>query len=182
LRRAHRLRIHLSRSGKNDGQHDGAALRESHAYDDGGYGYEALHRFYRDFFIPQMPKDTSVTPLSRTVGSDRVVDEIMFSFTHDVTMEWMIPGIAPTGRRVEIPLIAVVQFRGDKIYNEHIYWDQASLLAQLGVLDPTGLPQITGAEQAGKLTDQSLPSNALMRNWNSPLKQRWPLPPPPYCL
>jgi carboxymethylenebutenolidase len=137
----------------------------------GGYGYHTLHRFYRDFFIPQMPKDTSVTPLSRTVGSDRVIDEIMFRFTHDIAMEWMIPGVAPTGKRVEIPLIAVVQFRGDKICNEHIYWDQASVLTQLGVLDPTGLP-ITGAEQACKLTDESLPSNALMRHWNSLAKKR----------
>ena len=137
----------------------------------GGYGHHSLHRFYREFFIPQVPKDTTVTTLSRTVGSDRVVDEILFSFTHDVHMEWMIPGIPPTGRRVEIPLIAVVQFRGDKIFNEHIYWDQASLLTQLGVLDPKGLP-ITAVEQARKLTDESLPSNALMRAWKKKQTER----------
>jgi carboxymethylenebutenolidase len=132
----------------------------------GGYGYAALHRFYREFFIPQMPKDTTATVWSRTVGSDRVIDEILFSFTHDVAMEWMIPGIPPTGRRIEIPLIAVVQFRGAKIFNEHIYWDQASLLTQLGVLEPKGLP-IAGVEQARKLTDESLPSNALIRAWSA---------------
>ena len=103
-------------------------------------------------------------PISRTVGADRVVDEMIFSFTHDEEIDWMLPGIPPTGKRVEIPLIAVVNFRGDKLYHEHIYWDQASVLVQIGKLDPTGLP-VAGVETADKVKDKSLPSNTLMARW-----------------
>jgi carboxymethylenebutenolidase len=74
----------------------------------------------------------------------------------------MLPGVAPTGRAVEIPMIAIVQFQGDKLVHEHIYWDQASVLVQIGLLDPKGLP-VTGAEQAHKVIDKTLPSNALMQ-------------------
>ena len=73
----------------------------------------------------------------------------------------MLPGIPPTGKRVEIPLLAVVKFRGDKLYHEHIYWDQASVLVQIGLLDPKGLP-VSGVEQGKKLLNESLPSNSLM--------------------
>jgi len=76
----------------------------------------------------------------------------------------MLPGLAPTGKYVEIPLVAIVRFRGDKLYNEHIYWDQASVLVQIGVLDPTGLP-VAGKETADKLVDETLPSNTLMTRW-----------------
>jgi carboxymethylenebutenolidase len=82
-----------------------------------------------------------------------VVDEMLFCFTHTCEIDFMVPGIAPTGKYVEVPLVAIVEFRGEKIYNEHIYWDQASMLLQLGVLDPTGLP-IAGIETAKKLTGQ----------------------------
>ena len=81
-----------------------------------------------------------MVPVSRTIGADRVVDEMVVSFTHDREIDWMLPGIAPTGRRVEVPLVAVVGFRGSKLYHEHIYWDQASVLVQIGLLDPNGLP------------------------------------------
>ena len=130
----------------------------------GGTGFAELGRFYTNHFIPQMPKDTSLVPISRTVGADRVVDEMIFSFTHDEEIDWMLPGIPPTGKRVEIPLIAVVNFRGDKLYHEHIYWDQASVLVQIGKLDPTGLP-VAGVETADKVKDKSLPSNTLMARW-----------------
>ena len=83
------------------------------------------------------------------------------SFTHDQEIDWLLPGVAPTGRRVEIPLLAVVKFRGDKLYHEHIYWDQASVLVQVGLLDPNGLP-VAGVETARKLLDETLPSNGLM--------------------
>jgi len=76
-------------------------------------------------------------------------------------MDWMLPGIAPTGRKVEVPTVAIVKFEDDRLAYEHIYWDQASVLVQIGLLDPAILP-ITGAEQAHKLLDPSLPSNALM--------------------
>lgn len=130
----------------------------------GGVGQADLSRFYKHHFIPKTPKDTKLIPISRTIGADRVVDEMLFCFTHDIEMDWMLPGVAPTGRYVEIPLVAIVCFRGDKLYHEHIYWDQASVLVQIGKLDPQGLP-VAGVETAKKLIDESRPSNALMKNW-----------------
>ena len=108
-----------------------------------------------------MPADTQTRLVCRTVGQDRVIDELIFSFTHDIEMDWMTPGVAPTGRRVEVPTVVVVQLRDDKIVCERIYWDQATVLAQLGLLDPSKLP-VTAAEQAEKAVDSSLPSNELM--------------------
>jgi len=128
----------------------------------GGYGFEELRHFYENHFIPRLPRDTRIVPISRTIGPDRVVDEMIFCFTHDREIDFLAPGIAATGKYVEIPLVAIVEFRGDKIYNEHIYWDQASLLLQLGVLDSKGLP-VVGAETAGKLRGEKIPSNGLIR-------------------
>jgi carboxymethylenebutenolidase len=99
--------------------------------------------------------------LSRTVGDDRVVDEMIVSFTHDREIPAMLPGVAPTGRKVVLPHVAVVGFKDGKIAYEHIYWDQASLLVQIGLLDRAKLP-VTGAEQAARLLDPSLPSNTLI--------------------
>ena len=130
----------------------------------GGTGFEELGRFYANHFIPQMPKDTHFVPISRTVGADRVVDEMIFCFTHDEEIDWMLPGIAPTGKKVEIPLVAIVNFRGGKLYNEHIYWDQASVLVQIGLLDPKLLP-VAGVETADKVKDKTKPSNVLMARW-----------------
>jgi carboxymethylenebutenolidase len=130
----------------------------------GGVGARELARFYANHFIPKLPKDTAIVPISRTVGADRIVDEMLTTFTHDVEIDWMLPGVPPTGRRVEIPIVAIVGFRGDKLYHEHIYWDQASVLVQIGLLDPGGLP-VAGAETARKLVDETLPSNTLMKRW-----------------
>jgi carboxymethylenebutenolidase len=130
----------------------------------GGVGHDDLLRFYTHHFIPRTPADTRLVPISRTIGADRIVDEMLFCFTHDVEIDWMLPGVAPTGRYVEIPLVAIVRFRGAKLYNEHIYWDQASVLVQVGLLDPKLLPT-AGIETAKKLLDESLQSNALMRRW-----------------
>lgn len=127
----------------------------------GGTGAEALARFYERHFIPRMPKDTTLTSLSRTVGADRVVDELIFSFTHDEEIDWMLPGVPPTGKAVTVPLVAIVNFRGDKLYHEHIYWDQASVLVQIGLLEPRGLP-VAGAETARKVLDETRPSNGLL--------------------
>ena len=91
----------------------------------GGYGKSQLRQFYSTHFIPQMPDDTQIIPISRTVGEDRLVEEFVFKFTHDIQMDWMLPGIPPTGKQVEIP---VVQFHEDKLAHEHIYWDQAGVL------------------------------------------------------
>jgi carboxymethylenebutenolidase len=128
----------------------------------GGVGHDALKRFYANHFIGTNPPDFAMSPVSRTVGTDRVVDEFVLRFTHTTEIDWMLPGVAPTGRRVEIPMIAIVQFQGDKLVHEHIYWDQASVLVQIGLLDPTGLP-VVGAEQARKVIDKTLPSNTLLR-------------------
>ena len=116
----------------------------------GGNGKGALRAFYGRDFIPCMPPDTTLTPVSRTVGADQLVDEMIFSFTHTLEMPWILPGIAPTGRRVEIPLVAIVHFRDGKLAHEHIYWDQASVLKQIGLLSDTTLP-IHGAETAKKV-------------------------------
>ena len=136
----------------------------------GGTGAKELKKFYQNHFIPQMPKDTHLVPISRTVGGDRIVDEMIFCFTHDIEMDWMLPGIPPTGKNVEIPLVAIVNFRGDKLYHEHIYWDQASLLVQIGILDPKNLP-ITGIDSAKKVQNKDLPSNTLMKCWKDNSKE-----------
>jgi carboxymethylenebutenolidase len=130
----------------------------------GGVGHRDLARFYAHHFIPKCPADFKLVPVSRTIGPDRLVDEMVVSFTHDVEIDWMLPGIPPTGRRVEIPVVAIVNFRGDKLYHEHIYWDQASVLVQLGLLDAKALP-VAGAETAKKLLDETRPSNTLMKRW-----------------
>ena len=80
------------------------------------------------------------------------MDEMIFSFTHTQEIPWMLPGVAPTNRRVEVPLVAIVRFRGDKLAHEHIYWDQASVLKQIGLLPSTSLP-VFGAETARKVLD-----------------------------
>ena len=127
----------------------------------GGVGHEQLREFYSRHFIPKMPADTEIVPVSRTIGAERLVDEMIFRFTHTIEMDWMLPGIAPTGKRVECPLVVIVHFRDGKLSNEHIYWDQASVLVQLGLLDAANLP-VAGLETAKKLADPSLPSNHLI--------------------
>ena len=137
----------------------------------GGVGRDELREFYSKRFIPQMPPDTEMIPVSRTVGNDQLVDEMVFKFTHTIRMDWMLPGVAPTGKRVEVPLVAIVQFRDSKLAHEHIYWDQASVLVQLGLLDASALP-VAGIETARKALDPKLPSNALMRRGMKPTNHR----------
>ena len=116
----------------------------------GGVGKSALREFYSKDFIPRMPPDTTLTPISRTVGEDQLVDEMIFSFTHTQEMPWMLPGVPATNRRVEVALVAIVRFREDKVAHEHIYWDQASVLKQIGLLKDPTLP-VFGAESAEKV-------------------------------
>jgi carboxymethylenebutenolidase len=127
----------------------------------GGVGREQLREFYSRHFIPKMPPDTEIIPISRTIGVERLVDEMIFRFTHTIEMDWMLPGVAPTGKKVECPLVVIVHFREGKLANEHIYWDQASVLVQLGLLDPSSLP-VSGSESARKLANPTLPSNQLI--------------------
>lgn len=130
----------------------------------GGVGQRELKRFYKYHFIGANPPDMELHPVSRTVGADQVVDEMVIRFTHTSEIDWLLPGVPPTGRKVEVPLVAIVHFRGGKVAHEHIYWDQASVLVQIGKLDPAGLP-VAGAETARKVMDKAQPSNALMRAW-----------------
>jgi carboxymethylenebutenolidase len=130
----------------------------------GGVGHDQLKRFYKYHFIGGNPADTELRPVSRTVGEDQIVDEMIFSFTHTSEIDWMLPGVAPTGRRVEVPLVAIVRFSDGKVAHEHIYWDQASVLVQVGLLDPAGLP-VAGVETTQKVLDNTVPSNRLMARW-----------------
>jgi carboxymethylenebutenolidase len=124
----------------------------------GGNGTAGVREFYDHHFIGQWPDDTNTQPISRTVGPDQVVDELLISFTHDRVLDIMLPGIEPTGRRISIVVVVVVGFEDGKVHHEHIYWDQASVLVQAGLLDPDGLP-VVGAEQAEALVDQTRPKN-----------------------
>jgi carboxymethylenebutenolidase len=127
----------------------------------GGVGKDQLREFYARRFIPKMPPDTSLTPISLTCGESQIVDEFLFQFTHTVEMDWMLPGIAPTGKPVQVPFVVIVGFRDGKVAHEHIYWDQASVLAQIGLLEGAGLP-VCGLEQARKMLDPKLPGNQLI--------------------
>jgi carboxymethylenebutenolidase len=127
----------------------------------GGVGAEEVQRFYEAHFIGHWPDDVAITNVSRTVGGDQVVDEMVMHFTHDCMMDTFLPGIAPTGRAVRLPVVVVAGFADGKVASEHIYWDQASLLVQVGLLDPAVLP-VSGDEQAAKLLDKNLPSNGLI--------------------
>ena len=127
----------------------------------GGDGREEVYEFYTKYFLPQIPADAEMVPVSRTIGQGRLVNEMIFRFTHTISMDWMLPGIPPTGKRVEIAMVVVVQFDGDKMAHEHLYWDQASVLVQLGLLQPGGLP-VVGAEGARSILDRSIPLNTLI--------------------
>jgi carboxymethylenebutenolidase len=116
----------------------------------GGYGKAELAAFYSKDFIPAMPPDTKLKPISRTVGTDQLVDEMIFSFTHTQEMPWILPGVPPTHKFVEVPLVAIVRFRDGKLAHEHIYWDQASVLKQIGLITDESLP-VFGAETARKV-------------------------------
>jgi carboxymethylenebutenolidase len=116
----------------------------------GGIGFDNVFDFYKNEFVGKMPDDTKITRISRTVGKDQVVDELILCFTHDIEIKSMLPRIPPTGRYVELPHVVVMKFEGSKILHEHIYWDQASLLVQVGLIDSKSLP-VTGIEQARNL-------------------------------
>jgi carboxymethylenebutenolidase len=123
----------------------------------GGYGKDGVRAFYRERLIGQFfPPDVTMTSVSRTVGEDQLVDELFIRFTHSVKIDWLLPGVAPTGKPVEVAFVVVVGFKGDKVTHEHIYWDQASVLVQIGLLDPKGLP-VVGPEGARRVVNPKLP-------------------------
>jgi carboxymethylenebutenolidase len=127
----------------------------------GDRGRAEVRRFYADHFIPKIPADWEITEISRTVGAEQVVDEMVATFTHDIEIDFLLPNVPPTGRHVEVPIVAIGAFGGDEVRYEHIYWDQASVLVQIGLLDQAGLP-VAGVEQTRKLLDDAGPFNALI--------------------
>jgi hypothetical protein len=127
----------------------------------GGTGREGVREFYANHFVFQMPPDLELVPVSRTIGEERVVEESVLRFTHTLELDWIFPGVPPTGKRVELPVCVVVELRDGAVAHEHIYWDQASALAQIGLLDAEKLP-VVGAEAARKLLDPRLPVNQLL--------------------
>ncbi len=117
----------------------------------GGVGKEGVRAFYRDHLVGKFfPPDMQMQRVSLTVSDTQLVEELVISFTHTVVIEWMLPNVEPTGRKVEIAFVVIVGVKDGKVSHEHIYWDQASVLFQLGLLDPKGLP-IVGAESARKV-------------------------------
>jgi carboxymethylenebutenolidase len=138
----------------------------------GGTGRSEVEGFYRDHFVGHWPDDVEVKPLSRTVGQNRVVDELVVSFTHDREMRPYLPGVPPTGRKVVLPHVVVMGFdEAGRVAYEHIYWDQASLLVQVGLLDPTLLP-VAGAEAAKRLLDPAQPTNEMIERLRLKAKQQ----------
>ncbi len=124
----------------------------------GGYGRAAVHAFYRDHLVGRFfPPDVKMEGISRTVGESSIVEEIYISFTHTAVVDWLLPGVPPTGKPVELVVAVVVGFKDGKVSHEHIYWDQASVLVQVGLLDPTGLP-VGGVEVARRVKEPSLPA------------------------
>jgi carboxymethylenebutenolidase len=125
----------------------------------GASGGEAVRQFYVSQFIGHTPADAVLRPISRTVSSDRVIDEFVLEFTHDAEVPFMLPGVPPTGRKVRVPTVVVMGFKGEKITHEHIYWDQATVLVQVGLLDPSTLP-VSGADEAERLLELAGPSDS----------------------
>ncbi|KAI0348365.1 NTF2-like protein [Trametopsis cervina] len=133
----------------------------------GGVGYDNLARFYKYHFTKEnvTPPDTELITVSRTVGADRIIDEMIYKCTHTTEIDYFLPGVKPTGKPLELTVVGIVAFRGDKLTFEHIYWDQASALVQLGLIEPNGLP-VAGVEVARKVVDPfGTPSNTLMEKW-----------------
>ena len=129
----------------------------------GGVGYDEVRHFYSTYFIPCHPPDAEIVPVARTVGKDRIVDELIYKFTHTIEMPWMLPGVPSTGRHVEVAVIVVVQFEDGKIAGERIYWDQASVLSQIGMIDAREMPT-TGIEASHKVVDPAgEPSSSLIK-------------------
>ena len=123
----------------------------------GGQGPESVRTFYAKRLIGQFfPPDVKFETISRTYSSERLIDELIISFTHTTKMDWMLPGVEPTGKHVEVVFVVIVGIEEDKVSYEHILWDQANVLVQIGLIDPKGLP-VTGAGAAAKLRNPALP-------------------------
>lgn len=127
----------------------------------GGVGRKSVREFYRDHLVGKFfPPDVKMVNISRTIGSDQLVDELVISFTHTTEIDWLLPGVPPTGKKVEMAVAAIVGFKNGKISHEHIYWDQAGVLVQVGLLNPARLP-VSGAESARKVLNPKLPARVI---------------------
>ena len=123
----------------------------------GGEGPEGVRAFYANRLIGQFfPPDVEFETISRTYSPERLIDELVISFTHTIEMDHLLPGVKPTGKYAEVAFVVIVGIEDGKVSYEHIHWDQANLLVQLGLIDPEGLP-LTGAGAAAKLRNPSLP-------------------------
>ena len=127
----------------------------------GALNAEDLKNFYSNRFLNQLPPDIETVPVSRTVGQDRVVDEMVLRFTHSIRMDWILPGVPPTNRRIEVPMVVIVQFDKGKIAHEHLYWDMGSIMLQAGLIEAS-LP-VRGADSARQVLNPSLPMNELIQ-------------------
>jgi carboxymethylenebutenolidase len=117
-------------------------------------GRAAVHEFYANKFLPKIPPDLEIISLSQTIGNDRMVEEMLIRFTHSIDMDWLLPGLQPTGRRAEFIVAALIQIEDGKVAHEHLYWDHATVLSQLGVLDhPMAAGGVNSAGQLLKLRD-----------------------------
>jgi carboxymethylenebutenolidase len=120
----------------------------------GGTGWAEVRAFYARQFLPKIPPDFELNALSRASGSERLVEEFVVRFTHTLCMDWMLPDVPPTGRKVEFALVAVIGFRDGKVAHEHIHWDQAAVLSQLGLLGhPVAGAGVASAARLLKLTE-----------------------------
>lgn len=143
----------------------------------GGHGRPELQRFYADYFLRSSPPSLHMRLLSRTVGVDRIVDELYVQFKHTCQMPWILPSINPTNQKVEIVVVSIVGMRAGKIWHERVYWDQASVLFQVGLLDPDHIPEkfkeeglemlpVSGSEAARKVMDvESEETNDMIDDW-----------------
>ena len=147
----------------------------------GGSGIPDLKRFYRDYFLKTAPPSLHMRLISRTIGVDRIVDELYINFKHTCQMPWILPGVAPTNQKVEIVVVSIAGFRAGKVWSERVYWDQASVLFQVGLLDPEEVPEgfkgkdgedglemlpVSGSEAARKVMDvESEEFNDMIDDW-----------------
>lgn len=150
----------------------------------GGIGRNELFVFYRDYFIPKSPPSLHIKLVSRTIGTDQVVDEMIISFKHTQEVPWLLPGVQATNKIVHVAVVSIVASRGGKLVHEHLYWDQASVLVQVGLLDPKLVPEafkkqglkrlpVFGSETAAKVLDEnSQPSNGLISGWKQSLRKQ----------
>ncbi|NMH80060.1 ester cyclase [Pseudonocardia xinjiangensis] len=127
----------------------------------GGVGFDGVRDFYQQWFVGRNPADLSIVSMSQTIGDASIVDEMLITFTHDIEIPWILPAVAPTGKQVRIPVIGIVGFEGADVASERIYWDQAAVLAQVGLLDSAAAERLPFVTAPDGLLDGSLALNQL---------------------